>query len=103
MKTLWAACALALVAAAAQPVAARAGAHRSADSDTGYLEVTSDPRAEVLIDDTDTGKTTPVARLPLKAGHHKLTLTTSNPDRKKSIGFKIEAGQTTKLSIHLSS
>ena len=103
MKTLWAASVMALVAAAAQPVAARAGEHPEADADVGYLDVSSDPPAKVRVDDADTGKTTPVERLPLKAGHHKLTLTTSKPDRKKTIGFTIGAGQTTKLSIHLTS
>ena len=46
---------------------------------------------------------TPQARVELKVGHHKLTLVTLDGSRKRTIGFNVEAGQTTKLTIHLSS
>jgi hypothetical protein len=105
MKTLWAACAMAAVVAVAQPSGARPAfaEQRQGDADTGYLDVTSDPPAKVIVDDVDTGKTTPAQHLPLKVGHHKLTLVTSDGARKRSIGFTVDAGQTTKLSIHLTS
>jgi hypothetical protein len=72
----------------------------SAD-DTGYLDVASDPPAEIFIDDGDTGKVTPQPKLTLPAGHHRLTLVTSDNARKRTIGFRITAGETTKLTIHL--
>ena len=87
--------------ATARPLAAE---HRVADAaDMGFLDVTSDPPAKVLVDEVDTGKTTPAQHLPLKVGHHKLTLVTPDGSKKRTIGFTIEAGQTTKLSIHLAS
>jgi hypothetical protein len=81
------------------------GAQRAADADadSGYLDVASDPPgAQILIDGADTGKTTPQPKLPLKAGHHKLTVSLPG-GASRSIGFKVEAGQTTKLTIHLAS
>jgi len=76
---------------------------RAADAETGYLDIASDPPgAKVLIDGTDTGKTTPQPKLALPAGHHKLTLVRAD-GTSRSIGFKVEAGQTTKLTIHLAS
>ena len=52
--------------------------------------------------DVDTKTVTPQPHLELKAGHHKLTLVTLDGNRKRSLGFNVEIGQTTKLSIHLS-
>jgi hypothetical protein len=75
---------------------------RAAETDTGVLEVSSDPPAHVLIDDVDTKTVTPQGHLELKAGHHKLTLVTLDGSRKRTLGFNVEVGQTTKLSIHLS-
>jgi hypothetical protein len=105
MKTFLAACGLAAAVAVAHVSAAdpSIGEHRQGDADTGYLDVTSDPPAKVLVDDVDTGKTTPAQHLPLKAGHHKLTLVTPDGAHKRTIGFTIDPGQTTKLSIHLAS
>jgi hypothetical protein len=105
MKTLLAACGMMTVLAAAHVSGAHlpTAEHRQADSDTGYLDVSSDPPAKVLVDDVDTGKTTPATHLPLKVGHHKLTLVTADGSRKRTIGFTVDAGQTTKLSIHLAS
>ena len=105
MKTLLAACGLVTLLGAAQVSAAhpRTLDYRQGDADTGYLDVSSDPPAKVLVDDVDTGKTTPATHLSLKAGHHKLTLVTADGAHKRTIGFTIDAGQTTKLSIHLAS
>jgi hypothetical protein len=105
MKNLLAAGAVAVWLAAAQTSLARpvASGAPQADADMGYLDVTSEPAAKVLVDDADTGKTTPVQHLPLKAGHHKLTLVTADGAHKRTIGFTVDAGQTTKLSVHLTS
>jgi|SRR6516225_6266215 hypothetical protein len=105
MKTLLAAAAAAAWLAVSQASGAAPGApeQRQADADTGFLDVTSDPPAKVLVDEADTGKTTPVQHLALKVGHHKLTLVTADGSHKRTIGFTIDAGQTTKLSIHLTS
>jgi hypothetical protein len=113
MKSLIAACAVAVVVLGGPPFARGAAAAetprggaphcRTADKDAGFLDVSSDPPAKVFIDDADTGKVTPVQQLPLKAGHHKLTLVTADGAHKRTIGFTVDAGQTTKLSIHLTS
>jgi tetratricopeptide (TPR) repeat protein len=72
-----------------------------ATSDTGYLEVTCQPEAKVLIDGKDTGLTTPVKgkKLPLAAGKHKLTLVVG-ADR-FTYPTVIEAGKTVKMSKDL--
>jgi hypothetical protein len=85
----------------AQGAAAMAG--RAAQTDMGFLDVSSDPPARVLIDEVDTKTVTPQPHLELQAGHHKLTLVTLDGTRKRTLGFNVEAGQTTKLAIHLSS
>jgi hypothetical protein len=103
MRAVLLACALAALGIAGGAPVAGAAVQSRADAETGYLDVTSDPPAQVHIDDADTGKTTPVQHLPLKAGHHKLMLVTADGAHKRTIGFTVEAGQTTKLSIHLTS
>jgi len=75
---------------------------RPAQTDTGFLNVGSDPPARVIIDDGDTKTVTPQPHLELPAGHHKLTLITLDGARKRTIGFNVEPGQTTTLTIHLS-
>ena len=76
---------------------------REGHAEKGFLDVESDPPAEILIDDAATGKVTP-QRLELEAGHHKLTLvSTRDRARRRTIGFNVDAGKTTKLAIHLSS
>lgn len=84
-------------------VHAATGVARADAADTGWLDVASDPSAEILLDEVDTNKATPQTHMPLKAGHHKLTLVTKDGAHKRSIGFSVTAGQTTKLTIHLSS
>lgn len=103
MRALLLACALVAIGVAVEIPAARAADALRGDQETGFLDVSSDPPARVHIDDADTGKTTPVQHLPLKAGHHKLTLVTADGAHKRTIGFTVDAGQTTKLSIHLTS
>ncbi len=89
---------LAGVALNAAPAVARAD-----DAQTGWLDVASDPPAEILVDEVDTSKMTPQTHMALKVGHHKLTLVTKDGAHQRSIGFTVTAGQTTKLTIHLSS
>ena len=75
---------------------------RVADTDMGFLDVSSEPSAaKILIDDGDVGQTTPQHRLAVRAGHHRLTLVTSDGAHKLTVGFSVEAGQTKKLTLYL--
>jgi hypothetical protein len=72
------------------------------DSDFGFLDVSSEPSgAKILIDDADLGQTTPQHHLPVRAGHHRLTLVASDGARKLTVGFTVDAGQTKKLTLYL--
>jgi len=77
-------------------------ADRPVQGEVGFLNVGSNPPARVIIDDTDTKTVTPQPHLELVAGHHRLTLVTLDGKRTRTIGFKVEPGQTTTLTIHLS-
>ena len=79
--------------------AAGADAQLQQGADKGFLTVTSTPPAHVMIDGTDTGKMTPVDKLPLAAGRHKVTLFTDSA--KRSFGIEIAAGQEKKLNVNL--
>ena len=104
MRTLLARCTVvAALVCTRGALGATSPADRAGQSDTGTLDVASDPPARIVIDDTDTKTVTPQLHVELTAGHHKLTLITLDGARKRTIGFNIEAGQTTKLTIHLSS
>jgi PEGA domain len=85
------------------PSASFAAYAQPAQGERGYLDIASDPVAKILIDGADTGKVTPQHKLELPAGHHKLTLVTLDGARQRSIGFNVERGQTTQLSVHLAS
>jgi PEGA domain-containing protein len=77
-------------------------AARTGDADVGFLDVSSDPTgAKILIDDADLGQTTPQHHLPVKVGHHRLTLVTKDGAHKLTVGFTVEAGQTKKLTLYL--
>ena len=76
--------------------------YRMGDSDMGFLDVSSEPSgAKILIDDADLGQTTPQHHLPVRVGHHRLTLVTSDAAHKLTVGFTVEAGQTKKLTLYL--
>jgi hypothetical protein len=77
-------------------------AGRAEQKDAGFLDIGSDPPARVIIDDADTKTVTPQPHLELAAGHHTLTLVTLDGARRRTIGFKVEPGKTTKLTILLS-
>jgi PEGA domain-containing protein len=104
MKALFSASAfvailLAAVVGLARP---RAMADRAGDSETGFLDVSSEPSgAKIVIDDADLGQTTPQHHLPVNAGHHRLTLVTSDGAHKLTVGFTVEAGKTKKLTLYL--
>jgi hypothetical protein len=98
MRTVLAACAI--VATLLGGASGRALAQGPAS--TGILNVSSDPPAEIFIDDADTKKMTPQPNLVLSAGHHRLKLVTPDAAHERKIGFTIEAGKTTTLTFHLS-
>jgi hypothetical protein len=103
MRTLLTMCTL-VGALLGPPGALAAGgvADRPAHGETGFLNVGSNPPARVIIDDADTKTVTPQPHLELPAGHHRLTLVTLDGARRRTIGFNVEPGQTTTLTIHLS-
>jgi hypothetical protein len=69
-----------------------------ADGNVGWLDVTSEPPAEIFIDDADTKLVTPQTHLALPAGHHKLKLVAPGGAQSK-IGFSVAAGKTTSLAM----
>ena len=75
------------------------GSVAAARTGDGFLTVSSTPPAKVIIDDKDSGRTTPVENLRLAVGDHKLTLVNGNV--KRTLGFTITTGQTTRLKINL--
>lgn len=89
----------ALLAMCAVTVGLFGVAQVSAQPRVGYLEVWSEPTAEILIDGSATGLWTPQT-LPLRPGHHNVTLLRGER-RQSTYGFKIEPGRTTRLKIHL--
>jgi len=101
MSRLGAVCALVAACFCASTSRAHAGPPRADQADTGYLDVASDPPAKIAIDGADTGQVTPQSHVPLKAGHHKLGLVTLDGAHSRTIGFTVQAGQTTKLTVHL--
>jgi hypothetical protein len=100
---LWArAVAIAAPAAMAHPSPSLVTRASVGDTDSGFLDVSSEPSgAKILIDDADLGQTTPQHHLPVKTGHHRLTLVAADGSRKLTVGFTIEAGQTKKLTLYL--
>ncbi|MDP9002979.1 MAG: PEGA domain-containing protein [Myxococcota bacterium] len=104
MKALLSACdsAALLVVAVLWFAGSAMAMNRVEDADTGFLDVSSEPSgAKILIDDADLGQTTPQHHLPVKIGHHRLTLVTNDGAHKLAVGFTIEAGKTKKLTLYL--
>jgi hypothetical protein len=96
MKKILATCAM---AAALVPLLSVAPVR--ADGEAGWLDVSSDPPAEIFVDDQDTKTVTPQHHVSLPAGHHNLKLVTTDGSRQRKIGFKVESGKGTTLTIHL--
>ncbi len=69
--------------------------------DAGFLTVTTDPAAKLEIDGADTGKTTPVVRLSLASGKHKVTVTSLDGKTKRTLGVTIVAGEEKRLTVNL--
>ena len=69
-----------------------------AEPRVGWLDVTSDPPAEIVLDGVDTKLVTPQKHLPVAAGHHDLRLLAADA-RRSEIGFTVAAGKTTSLSL----
>jgi PEGA domain len=104
MKALLSACILAMiglasVAGVARPASIAAPAQ---EGGMGFLDVSSEPTgARILIDDADLGQMTPQHHLPVRAGHHRLTLVAGDGAHKLTVGFTVEAGLTKKLTLYL--
>jgi hypothetical protein len=102
MKALFSASAAILLSGAVAVARPASALHRGADTDMGYLDVSSEPSAaKIVIDDVDIGQTTPQHHLPVRAGHHRLTLVTSDAARKLTVGFTVGPGETKKLTLYL--
>jgi hypothetical protein len=69
------------------------------NTEPGFLSVDSTPPSRVLIDNVDTGKTTPLARHELTAGSHRVTLITLDNTQKRTLGVTIEAGKEKHLRV----
>jgi PEGA domain len=78
-----------------------AGEDAAPRGDVGYLTVTTDPTAKLEIDGVDTGKTTPVTKLPLGVGKHKVTVTSLDGKTKRTLGVTIVAGEEKRLTVTL--
>ena len=102
-KPALAACALvAGLLLGAAPARSSSRAAPAADTDVGFLDVSSDPSgAKIFIDDVDLGQTTPQHHLPVKPGHHRLVLVTGGGKHSAPVGFTVEAGQTKKLTLYI--
>ena len=70
-------------------------------TDVGFLTVTTDPTAKLEIDGVDTGKTTPVTKLSLAVGKHKVTVTSLDGKTKRTLGVTIVAGEEKRLTVTL--
>lgn len=69
-----------------------------AEPKVGWLDVTSDPPADIVLDGVDTRLVTPQKHLPVATGHHDLRLLTADA-RRSAIGFSVAAGRTTSLNL----
>ena len=65
----------------------------------GFLHVSSEPRAAIVIDGQPTGLWTPQT-IELSPGHHALTLVRGE-HRASTYGFRVAPGRTTRLDIYL--
>jgi hypothetical protein len=100
MKLLAASAVMAtLLLGASTTVAQRPFPTPSDPRDMGTLIVESDPSAEIVLDREITGLWTPQV-MGLHPGHHTVTLV-RRERRPSTYGFTIEAGRTTRLTIHL--
>jgi hypothetical protein len=104
VRRVSAACVLAMLglASVAGLAETRSIAAPAQEHGMGFLDVSSEPTAaKILIDDADLGQTTPQHHVPVRAGHHRLTLVAGDGTHKLTVGFTVEAGQTKKLTLYL--
>jgi hypothetical protein len=69
--------------------------------ETGHLEVNVRPWAKVRVNGIDKG-TTPLKKMRLKTGDHRVTLTNNELGYKKTIYVKIRNGKTTSINRTIS-
>ncbi|MDB4958863.1 MAG: hypothetical protein JWO36_6432 [Myxococcales bacterium] len=79
------------------PMCPDSGTPQPASTDkSGYLAVMSRPAAKILIDNVDTGLTTPITRLPLTPGKHRLTFVID--ENRYTYAIVIKAGETLRMT-----
>jgi hypothetical protein len=89
------------IAASAGPMPdTRSALEQPAPAETGFLNVTSDPIANLSVDGKDYGKT-PVTKIELPVGSHQLSLVSLDGKLQRKIGVKIAKGETTRIKINL--
>jgi hypothetical protein len=100
-------CLVATSAASATPASEDGRSGLAADDaaapkgEMGYLTVTTVPAAKVEIDGNDTGQTSPITKVPLAAGKHKVTVVSLDGKTRRTLGVTIVAGEEKRLSVNL--
>ncbi len=67
----------------------------------GFLDLTSNPAAEITVDGAATHQKTPQHKLKLTPGVHAITLTVKKPALSESFTVEIESGKTQKKLVDL--
>jgi hypothetical protein len=88
----------ALAGASAKGPDGRSGLAAQPSAEIGWLTVRSEPKARLWIDGSDTGKVTPVTRLELSAGKHKIELV-ADAGLRRSLGIVITKGEEKRLDV----
>lgn len=83
----------------------RSGTARSVDpvaqAEVGYLTLETDPKATLYLDGETTGRPTPVTKLPLSVGKHKLRLVTLDGKIERTLGVQIARGEEKHVNVNL--
>jgi hypothetical protein len=79
---------------------ARSGVTDVPQGDVGYLTLACEPVANASIDGQAKGLT-PLTKLALPVGAHQITLVSQDGKLKRTLGFKIVKGETTRLNVSL--
>ena len=67
----------------------------------GYLQVSSEPVANVIIDGIDTGQASPLIGIPLSVGEHEVIFEDRERGVKRRYSVKVMPEMTTNLSVDL--